>query len=157
MYLINLVGELNDGWRVATSLLTFERSGIERLTFTRRLLDELIEFARTEIIDDESVQEVVLVKQKLAEMAIECEIGRLLAYRVAWMQQNGQNPQGEASMSKVFGSELMQRTASRPRSLSDSSPTSLLSNLRRASLTKDGAWLSCDGLSRAWNPCFSVR
>ena len=42
----NLVGERNDGWKVATSLLTLERSGIERVAYTRRFLDELTEFRR---------------------------------------------------------------------------------------------------------------
>jgi len=108
----NVVGEINDGWRVATGLLSFERSGIERLAFTRRLLDEITEFAR-EAFKSGTMPDyhVTLTRHKLAEMAIECEVGRLLAYRVAWMQQQKMIPQSEASISKVFGSELMQRVA----------------------------------------------
>ena len=37
--------------------------------------------------------------------------GRLLAYRVASMQARGEVPNAEASISKVFGSELQQRLA----------------------------------------------
>ncbi|MDD5095472.1 MAG: acyl-CoA dehydrogenase family protein [Dehalococcoidia bacterium] len=106
----NLVGKLNEGWKVATSLLTLERSGIERLAYTRRLLDELNKFAREELKGDTSPR-ATLIRHKLAQAAIECEVGRLLAYRVAWMQQNKQVPQMEGSMSKVFGSELMQRVS----------------------------------------------
>ena len=107
----NMVGGLNDGWRVATSLLSFERSGIERLAFTRRLLDEISDFAREALGGETPAHTVTLMQHKLAQMVIECEVGRLLAYRVAWMQNQGQIPQAEASISKIFGSELMQRVA----------------------------------------------
>ena len=45
----------------------------------------------------------------LAERYIENDVARLLAYEVAWMQGQGQVPNKEASMSKVFGSETLQR------------------------------------------------
>ena len=37
-------------------------------------------------------------------------MARLIAYNVAWMQGEGLVPNKEASMSKVFGSETVQRT-----------------------------------------------
>jgi alkylation response protein AidB-like acyl-CoA dehydrogenase len=37
-------------------------------------------------------------------------VARLIAYNVAWMQGEGLVPNKEASMSKVFGSETVQRT-----------------------------------------------
>ena len=101
----NLIGQKNDGWNVATSLLNFERSGIERVGYTRRLLEELLDFARRNLKGNEAK----VMRQKLAEMIIECEVGRLMGYRVAWMQTHGMNPVTEASVSKVFGSEMMQR------------------------------------------------
>jgi alkylation response protein AidB-like acyl-CoA dehydrogenase len=42
---------------------------------------------------------------------VENTVGRLLAYRVAWMQSAGKIPNYEASMVKVYGSELQQRIA----------------------------------------------
>jgi len=51
------------------------------------------------------------VRAKLAELGIELNLGRLLAYRVASMQARGQVPNAEASMSKMYGSELQQRLA----------------------------------------------
>jgi alkylation response protein AidB-like acyl-CoA dehydrogenase len=41
------------------------------------------------------------------------EIGRNLGYRVAWMQGSGMVPNYEASMSKMYNSELNQRNARR--------------------------------------------
>ena len=42
---------------------------------------------------------------------MECEVARLMAYNVAYMQQQGLVPTKEASMSKVFGSEAAQHAS----------------------------------------------
>ncbi|MFQ5827388.1 MAG: acyl-CoA dehydrogenase family protein, partial [Dehalococcoidia bacterium] len=101
----NLVGEENGGWGVAMAMLNIERTGIERVGICRRVLDELAAFARRAGRANEPV------RQKLAEMAIEIEVLRWLCYRVAWLQAQGLGPEAEASVAKVFGSELMQRMA----------------------------------------------
>jgi 3-oxocholest-4-en-26-oyl-CoA dehydrogenase alpha subunit len=49
------------------------------------------------------------VRQRLAELYIEVEVGRLMCYRVAWLQSVGRVPNYEASMSKVYGTEWSQR------------------------------------------------
>ena len=51
------------------------------------------------------------MRNKLADLKIEFEVGRLLSYRVAWMQSQSIIPNYEASVSKMFGSELAQRLA----------------------------------------------
>jgi len=50
-------------------------------------------------------------RAKLAEHRIELEVGRWLAYRVAWLQDRGQTPNHEASQSKTFATEVAQRFA----------------------------------------------
>jgi alkylation response protein AidB-like acyl-CoA dehydrogenase len=50
-------------------------------------------------------------RAKLAEHRIELEVGRWLAYRVAWMQDRGEAPNHEASQSKTFATEIAQRFA----------------------------------------------
>jgi len=106
-----LVSELNRGWYIAAATLDFERSGINRVVAGIRIYDELVEYAAQarhnglRIIDDGGV------RHKLAELAIEFQAGRLLSYRVASMQARGQIPNAEASMSKLYGSELQQRLA----------------------------------------------
>jgi alkylation response protein AidB-like acyl-CoA dehydrogenase len=47
----------------------------------------------------------------VSELAIELDCARLLSYRVAWMQNAGFLPLMEASMDKVFITELQQRLA----------------------------------------------
>ncbi|WBL35013.1 acyl-CoA dehydrogenase family protein [Tepidiforma flava] len=46
---------------------------------------------------------------RLADLWVANETGRLLAYRIAWMQEAGRIPNYEASVIKVFATELAQR------------------------------------------------
>jgi alkylation response protein AidB-like acyl-CoA dehydrogenase len=106
-----LVGELNRGWYVATSTLDFERSGIQRVTGTLRNYDDLVEYARETKRDGQPLLAQTHVRHQLADLKIDFEVGRSLAYRVAWMQSQGLVPNYEASVSKNFGSLLAQRVA----------------------------------------------
>jgi alkylation response protein AidB-like acyl-CoA dehydrogenase len=49
--------------------------------------------------------------EQLGELVVELEIDRLLNLRAAALGERGEDAAAEASMSKVFGSELAQRTA----------------------------------------------
>ena len=102
----NLVGELNRGWYVATTTLDFERSGIQRIVFAETLLDDLIAYARAA-----GLMAKAPVRNKLAELKIEFAVGRLLSYRIAWMQGQGLVPNAEASVGKLFSTELQSRFA----------------------------------------------
>jgi alkylation response protein AidB-like acyl-CoA dehydrogenase len=106
-----LVGELNRGWYVAAATLDFERSGINRVVAGIRTFEELVEYAAQTKRDGLRAIDDSRVGAKLAELAIEFQLGRMLAYRVASMQARGQIPNAEASMSKLYGSELQQRLA----------------------------------------------
>ncbi len=106
-----LVGELNRGWYVAAATLDFERSGIDRVMTGIRSYEALVEYAGHAGADGGRLLDDTRVRQKLAELAIEFQAGRLLAYRVASMQEKGQIPNAEASMSKLYGTELQGRVA----------------------------------------------
>jgi len=99
-----MLGPENRGWYVALTTLDFERSGIDRVVSGQRVLDAIVEYAQEQGADDG-------VRAQLADLQIALHVGRLLCYRVAWMQARGLVPNHEASMSKVFGSELNQRIA----------------------------------------------
>ncbi|MGI8553067.1 MAG: acyl-CoA dehydrogenase family protein [Dehalococcoidia bacterium] len=105
----NLVGELNRGWYVAATTLDFERSGINRVMWSLRLLEEVIEYVRRAKNDGQAWAAANSVRNRLAELRLEFEIARLLCYRVAWMQTNGLVPNYESSMGKTFGTELLCR------------------------------------------------
>jgi alkylation response protein AidB-like acyl-CoA dehydrogenase len=107
----NMLGEENRGWYVAATALDFERSGVGRFASGQRNLDELTQYCREATSGGVRIIDKPGVRIKLAELAIEHQVGRYLAYHVAWMQAAGRIPNYEASISKLFGSELTQRFA----------------------------------------------
>ena len=106
-----LIGELNRGWYVATATLDFERSGIGRVIGSRKTYEQLVTYTRETMRGGRPLIEHPLVRAKLADLRIEFEVGKNLSYRVAWMQNQTLVPNYEASVSKMFGSELSQRLA----------------------------------------------
>ncbi len=105
----NLVGEENRGWYVATTTLDFERSGIDRVLIADRDLTRIEQYLRDRRAASSSTDRAM--RSRVAELRIQVEVCRLLAYRVAWMQGNGLVPNREASMAKMFGSDIGQRVA----------------------------------------------
>jgi len=98
-----LIGEENRGWYTAAGTLDQERSSINRVVMSRSTLEALVETVRRS--DLASME----VRFELADRTIDFEIGRWLCYRVAHMQSRGLSPNYEASISKVFGTELQRR------------------------------------------------
>ena len=107
-----LVGERDRGWYIGATLLDFERSGVQYSANGRRILNELAEFAREQMgSDGRPMSEDSQVRNKFAELDVDIECARLVAYEVAWMQSVGQVPNKEASASKILGTQLMQKLA----------------------------------------------
>jgi len=105
----NLVGELNMGFFYVMHALDYER--MFPLAIYNRLLSEVAEYARTTSVHGQPLSKNPLVRQKLAQMAIEVEANRHLYYRLAHMLDNGQVPNYQASMQKLFATETAQRIA----------------------------------------------
>ena len=107
----NLVGEENMGWYYVAVALDFERSHIRDAAIQRRHLDEIAAHLgrsgsrRPALNADESV------RNRLADAAINIEVGRWMAYRVASMQGQGLVPNAEASMCKLILTESAQKLA----------------------------------------------
>ncbi|GAB4327020.1 MAG: acyl-CoA dehydrogenase family protein [Dehalococcoidia bacterium] len=106
----NRVGEENRGWYVGTTTLDFERSSIGSAIGVRKALEGLIRQAR-EKPDVVSFSHRASVRHEFADRWIECEVAKMLSYRVVSMQANGLIPNHESSMCKLFSSELQQRIA----------------------------------------------
>ena len=104
-----LLGELNRGWYMATTTLDFERSSVSASVGMRRSLEELTSYCAATRSDGGSLLDKPSVKHKLVDLTIDINIIRLLSYRVVTMQEKGIVPNHEASIVKVFNSELNQR------------------------------------------------
>jgi len=103
----DLLGELNRGWYVATTTLDFERSGIISAVGLQQLVDEIAEATRP----FRRAGDGFTARHELAERAIEAHIAVLFSYRIASMQAKGLIPNQEASVTKLYASELAQRIA----------------------------------------------
>ena len=106
----NIVGELNRGWYVGTTTLDFERSSIGSAVGLKLQLDGLVKFANENAAAGISrTGQLASLKTELADRYIEAGVARLMSYRVVTMQAKGMIPNHEASMTKLFASELTQR------------------------------------------------
>lgn len=101
-----LVGDEGKGWYQTAAALDFERSSITSFAAVARTVKRYVAHLRQERTVPPSP-----VRHELAALAIDVEVGRLMAYRIASMQSQGKIPNLEASMSKLFSSELSQRAA----------------------------------------------
>jgi alkylation response protein AidB-like acyl-CoA dehydrogenase len=115
----NIVGKLNDGWNVAMSTLSFERGTAflsEQVRLTR-LVGQLIDLARhtpaggatrasdpgaMALSDDETAR-------RLAVLRAEVEALRAMTYRSVSRTARTGVPSAEASLIRLFFSELQQR------------------------------------------------
>jgi alkylation response protein AidB-like acyl-CoA dehydrogenase len=104
-----LLGELNRGWYMATTTLDFERSSVATSAGYRRTLEELTGFARETRANGKLLFDLPPVRHKLAELWIEFNLAKFMSYRVVSMQDRGVVPNYEASIVKIFNSELNQR------------------------------------------------
>jgi alkylation response protein AidB-like acyl-CoA dehydrogenase len=106
----NLVGEEHRGWYIGTTTLDFERSSIGSAVGQRHQVEELIEFART-AGPMSVIHHHPTVRYELADRLLETQVARMLSYRVISMQAKGLVPNYEASMTKLYATELSQRIA----------------------------------------------
>ena len=107
----NIVGELNRGWYVAMTTLNFERDGTMYTAKARKPLDMLIELMKEARANGSKTTISPTLRHRLAERMLETEVSSLLAYRIAWMVDQDLEPQQEASISKMFSTELLLRVA----------------------------------------------
>ena len=108
----NLVGDENRGWYVGASLLDFERSNIAGAIENRRLLTNLITYAGSaEGRPKSRLSESVALRHELADAYVQTEVLFNFSFRIISMQNRGLIPNYEASTSKLFNSELVQRAA----------------------------------------------
>ena len=104
----NLIGGLNEGWRIAMTTLTYER-GISSLATQVRIkqqLDAMIRYAGKTRRNGGTLSADPVLRQGLAQAHIRVEIMLLNLYRGITSRLRGQPPGPEASLDKLYWSEL---------------------------------------------------
>ena len=99
----NLVGKLNDGWRIANALLGHERLGTSNPQFVLIALDRIKAMARaTGVISDPAFED------RLAAASINVTALAALFSHAVELTNEQRSPGPESSIIKIFGSELLQ-------------------------------------------------
>ena len=104
----NRVGPENRGWYHVASTLDFERSGVASYARGKRHIEQLVDLVKENSTLSDQRQ---AVRYELADRWIELQVGFNVAQRIPWLQTQGISPNHEASVSKVYGSEMTQRIA----------------------------------------------
>ena len=109
----NVIGEEDRGWYTAVTTLDFERSAIGSAIGMKQGVEVLVDYAREHTDDHTStLNNNPMLRYELSDRMVEVEVARMLSYRVASMQNRGLIPNYEASMMKLYNTELNQRIAS---------------------------------------------
>ncbi len=102
----NVVGEVNRGWYVGTTTLDFERSSIGNAVGQRQAIEYYLQWAKKN-----GVRLAEPIRVEWADRWVEAAVAKMLSYRVVSLQAAGRVPNYEASMAKLYNSELSQRIA----------------------------------------------
>ncbi len=101
-----LVGEMNRGWYVGMATMDFERSAIGGVAGNRRDLEDIVAEVKSR---GENVTPTT--RMEVIDRRVEVDVTRMLSQRIISIQESGNVPNYEASIAKLFTSELNQRMA----------------------------------------------
>ncbi|MHB1418992.1 MAG: acyl-CoA dehydrogenase [Bacillota bacterium] len=105
----NLVGAVNDGWRIAITLLAFERRSVGGGSRIDRFLPEILKICRERTHNGVPLIKDGLVRDRLTRMYIEGQIATMNFYRGLSNQMRKGIPGPEGSLDKLHGGELSKR------------------------------------------------
>jgi alkylation response protein AidB-like acyl-CoA dehydrogenase len=106
----NLVGPLNEGWKVTTTTLMFERGGAGGRDHKAQIA-RLLELAKQFPNRQEPAFRESHIRQQIAQLAIDAKALEVTRLRSLTRRLRGEPPGPEGSILKLFGSELATRIA----------------------------------------------
>ncbi|ESP62624.1 Butyryl-CoA dehydrogenase [Smithella sp. ME-1] len=109
----NLLGREGIGFKIAMTALDSGRIGIasQALGITRACLDESIKYARERKQFGKTISSFQAIQWMIADMATGLEAANLLTLSAAWKKDRKMPFTKEASMAKLFASELANKSA----------------------------------------------
>jgi len=108
-----LLGEENRGLPLVFACLEGDRfwGRCLRHAGSKKDLEELVEYVNEARYDGRSLKEDQVLRDTLAEIAVELEVSRMINYKSAWLLNKGASISWESSVVKTFADELGQRIA----------------------------------------------
>jgi butyryl-CoA dehydrogenase len=109
----NILGERGDGFKQFMQILDGGRVAIAALAvgLAQACLDEALSYAQQRRQFGQPISSFQATQFKLADMATEIELARLMYYKAAWLHMQGEPYAREAAMAKLFASETAKRAA----------------------------------------------
>jgi len=108
----NMLCEKNGGWRAATLSFALDRfCGFQEILRGKRDFEWLLEYCRETEVNGRPLASDPLIRNRLAEMTIEIEVGYDLGRRMTWMVTRDMDVATEACQLKVLGARVLQHLA----------------------------------------------
>ena len=109
-----MLGQEGDGYRIALSNLEAGRIGIaaQSVGMARSALDAAVKYAKDRVAFGVPLTGHQAVSFRLADMATQVDAARLLVWRAAMLKDAGKPCLKEASMAKMFASEIAEKVCS---------------------------------------------
>ncbi|MFT3755667.1 MAG: acyl-CoA dehydrogenase family protein [Pseudoxanthomonas sp.] len=110
----NRLGKEGQGYKIALSNLEGGRIGIaaQAVGMARAAFEAARDYARERITFGKPIAQHQVIAFKLADMATQIDAARLLVLRAAQLRQEGKPCLSEASMAKLFASEMAEKVCS---------------------------------------------
>ncbi len=109
-----LLGKEGDGYRIALSNLEAGRIGIaaQSVGMARSALDAAVKYAKERVAFGVPLTGHQAVSFRIADMATQVDAARLMVWRAATLKDAGKPCLKEASMAKMFASEIAEKVCS---------------------------------------------
>jgi len=104
-----LVGREGDGFKQIMAQVDYERAGIERIMQNYPVYDQLMRHVESMHTQNMEPEFYAWIKDSLARLEIEFQIGRLLCYQTAWIIDQGRKPTSQAALCKAYCTQVEQR------------------------------------------------
>lgn len=112
-----VVGEVNKGFQYISQALDLERFTMFTYSPIKQRLDVLTEHVTTQTVDGEPIKDDPIVRQRIAQLATEAEVARVMGLRVVSESVKADEVPGtppptvESSQYKLFATEFSKRLA----------------------------------------------
>ncbi len=111
----NIIGKEGEGWEEAMYVLNHGRLGVAAgaVGVGQACLEASINHAREREAFGRPIAAFQLIREMIAEMALDVEAARLLYLKAAWQRDQGVDNTLAVSLSKLFGAQMAMRCADR--------------------------------------------
>lgn len=104
----DILGEIGAGFKQFLVTLNGGRIGIGAMAvgIAQGAYEKALAYAKERTQFGQSLSKFQVIQFKLADMAMKLELARMMVYKAAWLKDQGRNFTKEASMAKLYASEI---------------------------------------------------